>query len=498
MKLCQLVFFINCCFYFSSCATISNFDSYTHADLRQYGLTESEYYREMSLGFALNNNCEKAHESAKISLNFSNIQKIDNSGLNEMYYALASCFYRNKQLGSALEYADKINPQDGYNFRKLILVSEIYIKSGSYKKAAEIYESLYTLSNDLKFKWKVFEMNFQSEMYDLSLVNLDEIQKLKADEYQIFYSKYLVYSKLEKFDKALEMIQKAESYRKYDYSILMLISELQKKLNKWQDLYDTVDLFNRRYSFNYEMTDYYLLSCVKLKKFNEAANAIEKIKNERPYLSFVESDFYPDLEVYFASIDWESKKYDQALSKLKVASQLRPDSVELIQTYSKYLIWSNQVSEAISILEKSYIRHYDNDEIKILKAYAQFKNKNLEEFYKVFDTVVDYKSDHSEIYSIMAEVWFQSEKPLSETESLVNKAMSLNSQNPNLKPILAQIKFKNNDINTAMLMFEQLYNENPEDKLYESFLAEIYTRLHLPNKKFEIENKAIRKPASSY
>jgi len=500
-------------FSFSSCASMINLNSYSekepnaaqlqidpnktmNSDLTTLELTEAEYYKEMAIGTAQNNNCSKAQELAQISLSYLKTETEKKIDLDELNYSLAVCFYNNKFYGSSLEYVQKITIDNKYDYAKLNLVADIYEKAQSYYQAAVIYDKLFSLTKDLKYKWKVFDMNYQSEQFDFCFQILDELLLKHEDEYKINYSRYMVNSKIGKDNEALNSLLMAEKYHQYDYELLLLIAQLQKKLHKWEDLSHTVNLFNNRYSFNYEMTGYNLLSLVQLKKYDEASLLYNKITLDRPYLSFAEADFYPDLQMYLAKLDWNSKKQIQAIEILKNTYEYRPDSLYLVQLYAKYLIWSGQVSEALTIIEASQFRHPDNEESKILKADAFVKKNDLDGFYKTFDEVKDYNSDQSEIYSVMAEVWFHNNKPVDETEKLIEKSLALNSENPNLKPILGQLKLKQKDLNMAMSIFENLYNENPTDDKYGAVLSDIYSQLELPQKKFELENKATRKPAS--
>jgi len=487
--------------YHSSSLKDINPNKTINKDVGLTDLSESQYYKEMAYAYVQEKNCDKAAELFQIYQNYKNtdqpspvVQSLDQDSL----YALAQCYNKNENYVSALVFAEKISPHEQQkDIARLSLLSDIFTRAKSYSRAGELNKKIFNITKDSFYLWKNFELALKNQDWTESLKTLDVLSSNNEDVYQITYAKYLLYKEQKDDRLALHFLLESEKLKSLDPKLLQSIAFLQRKLDLWIDLYKTTSLYTTKFSFNYEMSEHYLTACSKLKKFEEIESYLDKIQNQKLDLDFTRSDFYADLQLYKAESDWADKKFNSALKRLELIYTDRPDYLSTVLKYSKYLIWNNDLDKAIDVLKLSTYRHPENDEIKILMGYVNLKKDKEDEFLSLFKNVESFQNNESEIYSIMAEYWYRKSKPHDETISLINKALELKSENPNIKPILGQIMISNNELSRAMQIYESLYNDNPTNQDYAEVLGRIYSKLDLVQKRADLDNKSTRKPASN-
>ena len=500
-----------------SCASwfqVEQYDTYQSASLKDINpnktinkdvgltdLTESQYYKEMAYAYAQEKNCDKALELFQIYQNYKNadqpspmVYSLDHDSL----YTVAQCYYKNENYVSALNFAEKLlSDSQQKDVAQLSLLADIFVKAKSYSCAQELNQKIFSLTKDSFYLWQNFELALKTKDWTKASKILDLLTANNEDAYQITYAKYLIYKEQKDDQLALHFLLESEKLKPLDPKLLQSVAFLQRKLELWNDLYKSTSLYMTKFSFNYEMSENYLTSCAKLKKFEEIESYLDKLQTRNSDLDFSRSDFYADLQIYKAEKEWSDKKFNSAIKRLELVYSERPDYISNVLKYSKYLIWSNDLDKAIGVLKQSTYRHPDNDEIKILLGYINFKKDKEDEFLSLFKNVESFQNNESEIYSIMAEYWYKKSKPHDETISLINKALELKSENPNIKPILGQIMISNNELSRAMQIYENLYNDNPTNQEYAEILGVIYSKLDLVQKRADLENKSTRKPASN-
>ncbi|MEQ1666576.1 MAG: hypothetical protein ABL927_14525, partial [Bdellovibrionales bacterium] len=72
------------------------------------------------------------------------------------------------------------------------------------------------------------------------------------------------------------------------------------------------------------------------------------------------------------------------------------------------------------------------DKLRILAAYIHFKMNNMKSFKRQIETAQKLNPENSEIYSVLAELWYEKKKPYSELEYLAQKALELKTKNKNI------------------------------------------------------------------
>ena len=220
---------------------------------------------------------------------------------------------------------------------------------------------------------------------------------------------------------------------------------------------------------------YYLSKIYQLNdRFKDSAILLEKLP--------VFSDYFGEAQVELANHDKQNNEFNLAINRLRKAQTRRPDLPLLYKTYSDLMIEKNRFVEAIALLEQG-IGFYPNDEeLRLRLAFLHYRLNNQKSFKKQIDKAIAINPNNAQIYAGLAELWYIKNKKASEVEHFVRQAMELKSQNRNLKPLLAWAMLDQNRSSEAIAVFEEYYEQNPNEYYYIKTLAEIYRQGHITAK----------------
>jgi cytochrome c-type biogenesis protein CcmH/NrfG len=192
-----------------------------------------------------------------------------------------------------------------------------------------------------------------------------------------------------------------------------------------------------------------------------------------------------------ARLEWKNNQRDLALNRLRSAHMLRPDYLDLYLEYAQYLIWTKNYVEALALLEKAHLYHNKSDQLRLLTAYSHFKLNNQKKFSQDIKEAIALNPQNAEIYAVLSELWYEKRKPASEIQFLTEKAIALNSENKNVKPLLAWSLLQQDQLTQAVALFEEFYDQNPTEVFYSESLADIYARNTLPIKTLDYQDKVV-------
>ncbi|AZZ37914.1 hypothetical protein CIK05_14260 [Bdellovibrio sp. qaytius] len=513
-----------------------------YSDLFPQKATRTEYYKDVGLGYLNDNNYDKAVEYFKLAL----LHDPDNK---DARYWLSVSFFKKNQNNLALIELEKLDSVDSLEYSRLKLVSDIYESADSFEKVISVNEKLFEMGHENFPLWKIYQMNLNLRRADAAMANLVSLEKNGEESYRVHLGRYEVLQRQSNFESALMELQQAEQAKPFDLMTMKKMSSLQYDLHKWQDLYVLGTKFSKYHPYDLDVSERLSQACIRIGQYDDAIAELKKQKEffpdsvgiefkiahvlflKRDFLTAEElykelyeitksdqsvffisqihlaqnnigeasstleslaswSEYYPTAQVQLARLEWKNNQSDLALNRLRRAQQLRPDSLELYQEYGQYMIWSKRYVEAIALVEQG-IRSYPlDDKLRILAAYVHFKMNNMRSFKKQIETAQKINPENSEIYSVLAELWYDKKKPYSELEYLASKAIELKTKNKNIKPLLAWALLQQDKMAGAVKLFEEFYDAEPNEIFFAESLADIYQRNVLTSKNKEFQQKA--------
>lgn len=512
-----------------------------YSDLFPQNSTRTEYYKDVGLGFLNDNNYDKAVEYFKLSL-------LHDPSNNDSRYWLSVSFFKKNQNNLALIELEKLDAVN-LEYPRLKLVSDIYESADSFEKVIAVNQRLYALKKENFPLWKIYQMNLNMKRLDQAMLNLESLEKNGEEAFLVHLGRYEVLQRSSQFELALIELQHAERAKPFDLMTMKKMTSIQYELRKWQDLYVLGTKFSRYHPYDLDVSERLSQACIRVGAYDEAIAELKRQKEIFPdslgiefkiahvlflkrdfinaedlykelyeitksdqsvfYISQIHlaqndigeasstlenlaswSEYYPTAQVQLARLEWKNNQSDLALNRLRRAHQLRPDSLELYQEYGQYMIWSKKYVESIALIEQGIRSYPKDDKLRILAAHIHFRMNNMKSFKRQIELAKEINPENSEIYSVLAELWYEKKKPYSELEFLAQKALELKTRNKNVKPLLAWALLQQDKMAGAVKLFEEFYDAEPNEVFFAESLAEIYQRNVLTSKNQEFQQKA--------
>ena len=322
----------------------------------------------------------------------------------------------------------------------VLALADSYIRFNNWADAAVILQR-FTDTND--FNYEI------SEKYALASVHLQNYEVVLKE-----YKKQRPFS----FDPYITDLKTAHIYF------------LMKDLTTAEDRYRL--LVKQRLN---DEAIYYLSKIYQLTdRFKNSASLLESLP--------VFSDYYGEAQVELANHDKQNNEFNLAINRLRKAQAKRPDLALFYKTYADLMIEKSRFVESIALLEQGIGLHPNDEELRLRLAFIHYRLSNQKSFKKQIDRAISINPNNSQIYAGLAELWYTKNKKATEVEFFVRKAMELKSQNKNLKPLLAWAMLDQNRSSEAIAVFEEYYEENPNEYYYIKTLADIYQQGHITAK----------------
>lgn len=196
----------------------------------------------------------------------------------------------------------------------------------------------------------------------------------------------------------------------------------------------------------------------------------------------LDSDYYGEAQVELADFEKKNDHFDLAINRLRKAHNRRPDQRLVYKAYADLLIENNRFVESIALLEEAILLYPKDEELRLKIAFAHYRMNNQKSFKKQISQAIAINPLNSKIYAGLAELWYIKNKKPADVETFIQKANQLKSGNQNLKPLLAWSMLEQNRSAEAIAVFEEYYEQNPNEYFYVKSLADIYQAGHVTAK----------------
>lgn len=512
-------------------------------DMYPQNISRAEYYEQMAVGYADDDQHEKAIEYFRLSLLHNPNRVTPYIGLSDEYRKTE----RNHLAVVELDNALKIDPQNMDVLKKL---GDLYLDTKIYSKAREIYSQL--LQRDYKFeeaKWALFYIYKIEQKYTDALNSLGQVKVTADNAYKVAYERALIYKlqndqdNYEKYlnqayslnprdrDTVLEFVQNAFAKKQFKDSTNALMSfvdthefdfEISQNLSYSAVQSGNYDVAIREYNKQRPLT--YDVAMVDLKKAHVYFLMNDLKQAEKLYLSVlsrdendearyylaqifiaenknedaafvlskmpVNSDYYGEAQVRLALYKKYEGDNDEAINIIRTAFIKRPDQLIIYKTYADFLIESKRYVEGVALLEQG-IRLYPRDEdLRLKMAFLHYRLNNQKAFKKQIFAALKINPESAQVYSMLAELWYLKKKSPDDVIYFVKKAVELKSTDKNIKPLLAWALMQQNNSTEAVAIFEEFYEENPNEAFFARSLAQVYSQGDIRLKAKELTARA--------
>lgn len=498
-------------------------------DMFPKGISRAEYYEQMALAYSYENQTENAVENFRLSILHNPKRVSAYLNLSDEYRKTD----RNHLALIELSEALKVEPNNVNILKKM---GDLYLSAKIYSKAREVYQKM--LTQDKKFEeaqWALFYIFKIEKKYKDALGVLVQINKNESNDYKITYEKAMLYKLTNEDDLyssnlalaysmnprdrqiILEYAANAYSQKRFKDSTFALMKyldthefdlEISQNLSYSAVQSENYDIAMREYNkqrplaFDVSLIDlkkahvYYLmddldsaeklyLSLLRYQENEEARFYLAQIyitQDKTEDAAFilskmpVSSDYYGEAQVRLALYSKYKGLHDDAINTIRTAFIQRPDLLAVYKTYADFMIESNRYVETVALLEKGIKLFPDDEDLRLKMAYLHYRLNNQKAFKKQILAALKINPQSAAVYSMLAELWYLKNKKPDEIIYFVKRALELKSTNKNIKPLLAWALMQQDHSTEAVALFEEFFEENPNESFFARSLATVYSR----------------------
>ena len=498
------------------------------SDLFPGQISRAEYYEQLGLGYAQDNQVAKAIELYRLSILHNPKRASAHMNLSDSYLSAGQPHLASYELGEAV----RLDPQNKMSLYKL---GNLYLSSEIYSKAREAYTELLKLDaqNDQAI-WAIFYIFKIEKKYDQALRVLNQFNPDYSRISEAVYQRAMIFKLTKKTKLYRTTLSEAYAIDPRNHKIASEYVDDLFAQNKFNEVVVALENYSQTHDFelaisenlsyaavqveNYELAlreldkqrpwanDIYLVDLKKahihfligdLSKAEKMyASLLLRKENDEPrmYLAYVyqaqgeiekamsvleripiSSDYFGEAQTRMAMQEKQNGNSDLAINRIRKAHNQRPDQLILYKTYADFLIEAKRFVESVALIEKG-IKSYPKDEDLRLKiAFVHYRLHNQKSFRKQIAKAIQLNPQSANIFSVLTELWYLKNKNSKEVEFFARKALELKSKNKNIQPLLAWALMDQNRSSEAVDLFEQFYEENPNEHFYASSLAQVYS-----------------------
>lgn len=546
----QKLFFILILSVFTACATHKPAATAAHevytmkTNIFPQHISRTEYYEQMAISYALNNQTEKAIEFFRLSL-------LHDPKNVSAYLSLADEYHKTNQNRMAiveLSHALKLEP-DNLNILKKI--GDIYLETKIYSKARESFEQILELNkNSDDARWALFYIYKIEKKYKEALSVLVKIKSDEKTAYRIAYEKALIY-KLTKENELYNFnLNEAFSLNPRDRQIILEYAQNSYDQKMFKNSTLALIGYSDTHDFDFEISQNLAYSAVQsahyeiaLQEYNKqrpltydinmvdlkkahvyylmgSLNQAEKLylsvltKEEKPEARFylaqiyitqnkaedaafvlskmpTSSDYYGEAQVRLALYKKYNGQPNEAINNIRMAFIQRPDQLILYKTYADFMIENKRYVETLALLEKGMKLFPHDEDLRLKMAFLHYRLNNEKSFKKQIMAALQINPESANVYSMLAELWYLKNKNPQDVIYFVKKAAELKSTNKNIKPLLAWALMQQDNATEAVAIFEEFFEQNPDESFFARSLSEVYKRGDVKEKSKELAKLAM-------
>jgi len=502
-------------------------------------MTRSEYYRQLAWGYDRDGKISEAIELYRLSLMHDpkNLQaKIQ----------LSDAFRKEKLDHLASAQLSEVLSIDSDNILALKKLGDLYLTNQIYSKAALIYQELLRIdSADERAHWAIFYIRKLEVKYDVALKTLEKIENLVGNKdetlIRISFERAAIYRLQKNWQQELKYLESAYNLKPNLYSHVSLLSDSYFRFKNWIKASTILQRFTDTNDFNFEISEKLAYASIQTENYEVALREYAKQKPwihdqyllelkvahvhflmkdysiaEQKYLALIQlrgedepkyylskvyqitdrhadsatlldqlppmSEYYGESQIELADYEKKNGNFNEAINRVRRAHLKRPDILAIYKSYADMLIENKRFVESVALLEQGVGFYPNDEELRFKLAFNHYRLNNQKSFKKQIAKAIQINPNNSEIYAGLAELWYAKDKKSTEVEFFVRKAMDLKSKNKNLKPLLAWALMEQQKSIEAIAVFEEYYEQNPDEYFYVKSLADIYRFGHVSSK----------------
>lgn len=277
--------------------------------------------------------------------------------------------------------------RDVERFKPILNQAEAEQKAGNHKTAIKLFKKVYSKSEDLKRDALIGLVTSlkDSKKWDeaVEILKLEIKKSPFVGEYRLWLAD--VYLRAEKFNEALVEVDFGEKILGQDKTVLRIKSIVQQKLGRYQEAVDTLTVYLKTDSKDYDALAERAESYFQQKLYVEAYKDFQKAYEMRPFDERVISSYVRSS--YFSKNHREVKRIGRECTKLF------PKNVSCFEYLGRSAFYKKDFLKAAKFFESTVYLDPSRVEIRQLFAESLAFQGNFVESDTQFEIILKQRSD---------------------------------------------------------------------------------------------------------
>ncbi|HKI90555.1 MAG TPA: tetratricopeptide repeat protein [Draconibacterium sp.] len=383
----------------------------------------------------------------------------------EYLYMKAALLTNAKKYDEAIKAYDAIEKKTGVNEQISVAKQQIYVSEGKIDDAfKEIDKLIENNPNESKYYGLLADL-YQSQGDSVkALENYNKILKMDPSNGYVHFSLANFYLKQGKVDKSFEETVKGFSSDEVDLQTklqlyMMLTSKPEESKITEAKEEELIKILLEKNSDEYLVHTIYADFLLKQNKLANARTQLLKA------IDIQGSDYMVWERVLF--IDNDLQEWDSLYNHSKKAIEMFPNQPQVYFLHAVACLQLEKLDETISVSDEGLDYVVDNPQLQgqfsMLKGEALYKQKKLDEAFKLFDKSVQLDPDNYIALNNYAYYLSVSGRELEKAERMSGKVIEQFPDNPTYLDTHAWVLFKRGDYKLAKFYMESAIN-NGGDK----------------------------------
>lgn len=183
------------------------------------------------------------------------------------------------------------------------------------------------------------------------------------------------------------------------------------------------------------------------------------LKKSLPYLRLIDSWKNPSVHLAIATILFEEGDFKSAIVEAKRVLKINPKYPEANGTLGKIYLKQNLLTEAIKYLKRELRINESSLEFRLELANAYYLLGELRLALEEFSLLIDTDPEFFPGWLMCGKILFE-QKCYTEAEFYLNRALSINPRNVELKQVLANLYNAIGELEAARSLFDEVAKKN--------------------------------------
>ncbi len=422
----------------------------------------------------------------------------------------------------AIAHYEEVLKLDSTNTEAPMYIGAVYAEQKQYDKAIKYFEALAKNPNYVTpyLAW-YYVGRIRSEQIGKAFIRASEAAFLKAlkfkpDHLETVLALGSLYKKSDREAKAIDLYKTFEREHGNQPRLAELLSQAYLEQENYDLAYEQLEILESISDDSLNAKVKMALVLIEQKKFEKAVAKLKEVLRQVPesdkirfYLAAIyeeihktsdaieqfsripsESQYFGESMVHAAYLLKQNKKVDDAIDLIKKGLEKRKDISQFYAIYASLLDEKSEFKKAAEILAEGTAKFPENVQLRFFAGTIQDRLGNKKQVIENMKKVIEMDPNHVQGLNYLAFTYADANNNLEEAEKLVRRALEIEPNDGYILDTIGWILFKRGQFADSIKMLEAAYKNQPNESIIAEHLGDAYNKHQLVEKARVMYQKA--------